>query len=135
MFAVNEPRRQITIIDVVVGCMILASGLLTQFLFIHLSAVRRFCAFLLGCTIPVILIKVFAEIVKLRRELPKCRHQRCRRGNYQRERESAVGIYYRCTCGDLYLLENGTKLDWIDETGVRRPYMRRRDRSAKWHEA
>jgi len=56
---------------------------------------------------------------------PLCRNRRCRAHDYTKEGVADDGTFYRCKCGDLYLLTHDERFLIVEEDGTKTPYRQR----------
>ena len=64
--------------------------------------------------------------------LPLCKNKKCRSRKYHLEKEVEEGSYYRCGCGDLYLLTPDDEFKFVTPDGKAQPYRKRFSPSDSW---
>jgi hypothetical protein len=85
-----------------------------------------------GCAVPVLGYAIVARFALKSDRLPRCRNNRCRAAQYVLERHTEEGDYYRCSCGDLYLLTPGDEFRFVDLDNTSHPYRRRYYAGGPW---
>lgn len=85
--------------------------------------------FFMGCSMPYVITKLFTAFSWSRNWLPVCQHGKCHAKHYFSEKSSEDGIYYRCRCGDLYLLKFSSRMEFrlVNEDGSTSTYYSRVD--------
>jgi len=88
--------------------------------------------FFVGCIVPVAVVVATRKFLTRINPLPLCRNKRCGSRKYEVEKHLEEGTYYRCRCGDLYLLTPDDKFLSVSSDGSVQPYMQRFDSTGYW---
>jgi len=88
--------------------------------------------FAAGCLVPVVAYRLVLNLIGRLNFLPSCRNKQCSARKYVIERQSEEGVYYRCRCGDLYLLTPDDHFEFVTPDATRQPYRCRFEPHGQW---
>lgn len=88
--------------------------------------------FVAGCLGSVVAYRLILNLIGRFNFLPICRNKHCSARKYIFERQSEEGVYYRCRCGDLYLVTANDQFEFVTPDGTRQPYRCRYEPYGQW---
>ena len=88
--------------------------------------------FVAGCLGSVAAYRLILNLIGRLNFLPSCRNKQCSARKYVFERQSEEGVYYRCRCGDLYLLTANDHFEFVISDGTRQAYRCRYESHGQW---
>lgn len=129
--SVNNNFGRITFFDIFYLGFILLCGQCAIWILHPKSLLVSIFVFLFGCLLPVVAYYLMFFFGKTE-SLPICRKKQCKAIDYIIERHAEEGDYYRCGCGDLYILTTNEEFKIAEIDGTATPYKRRYYTNGPW---
>ena len=123
---------QITFFSLVWLCLLVLCGLGVSKFSDGETPIVTFALFASGFLLPLMAYRLFWIFFHRLNFLPICRNKKCRAWRYRFERKSTQGTYYRCRCGDSYLLTPDSHFKFVSLDGTMLPYRCRFEFHAQW---
>lgn len=120
------------IIEILLFTLVIAFGVVIVSLFEPETLYGTLFIFIAGCTIFVAIYLLIMNKLFNVPKLPPCKKNKCKVNDYNEEWQDAEGIYYKCACGDRYLLTKEDKFHIITGNNEVITYMRRYYTGGPW---
>jgi len=114
---VNNWSGKITFFSVVWAIIVVFCGFGAIALVDSENILVNLSMFVAGCSFSVLTYYLIWKVLGRIYRLPLCRNRRCRAHDYTKEGVADDGTFYRCKCGDLYLLTHDERFLIVEEDG------------------
>jgi hypothetical protein len=123
---------RVTFFDVIALGLLIAAGIAALAVVRPAGPIAAALTFLSGCVLLALTYHAIAKFILRADTLPRCRRGRCRAAQYILERRAKEGDYYRCACGNLYLLTPTDEFQHATADGQLQPFKRRFYKGGPW---